>query len=153
MVALWSAQDRFAPSSDCDSMRGLTQGGRKFGSRILDGGRETNERWSGGPGAGPDLFCGSAVLIRGECSRAATTESYAIAGERADGPRQLAHRLIVFRCPEGPTPSPPRPRRATIPVATRAGDWAAAFGKDVVESYAGDSHGSREQGGSRVGRG
>src|SRR5260370_20921235 len=109
MVALWSAENRFAPSSDCDSMRGLTQGGRKFGSRILDGGRETNECWSGGPGAGPDLFCGSAVLIRCECSRAATTESYAIAGERADGTRRLAHRLIVFRFTDAPRGSPPRP--------------------------------------------
>src|SRR5260370_20921233 len=66
MVALWSAQNRFAPSSDCDSMRGLRQVGE---SLALASWMEVGKQMSVGQGVQAlGLICFAVLLCSSDAS-------------------------------------------------------------------------------------
>src|SRR6266852_4719357 len=66
MVALWSAQNRFAPSSDCDSMRGLRQVGESLARASW---MEVGKQMSLSHGVQAlGLFCFAVLLCSSEAS-------------------------------------------------------------------------------------
>src|SRR5260370_20826628 len=66
MVALWSAQNRFAPSSDCDSMRGLRQVGESLARASW---MEVGKQMSVGQGVQAlGLICFAVLLCSSEAS-------------------------------------------------------------------------------------